>query len=173
MTLVPGDPGSLSALGATLGRSAAAVHADAQRLAAAYRDLGREWGGRASARTRRRGEALGSAADVLAEQLSAVGVAHQEHATDVAELVAAARALTERAAADGLRVREGRVELDYGVTGEAIAARAEARERRRVELQGALDVVLTQLERRRRRLLALVAESTRSLARASESLRNL
>jgi len=173
VTSVPGDPGSLSALGGTLGRSGAALHADAGGLAAAYRDLGRDWGGRASVQARRRGEALGSAADALAEQLSEVGVALQDHATDLAELVAAARVLGEKAEAEGLRVRDGRVELGYGVTGEAVAARADARDRRRAELQAELDVVLTQLARRRRRLLALVAGSSETLARVSASLRDL
>ena len=51
---------------------------------------------------------------------ASVGVL-QDHSTDLADLVARSRAVEERAAAGGLAVRDGRVEVAWGVTGTADA----------------------------------------------------
>jgi hypothetical protein len=145
--------------------------ADLAALDTAYAELGLEWGGRRSVAVRRRGAALAGAGGLLAGELGAVGAALQEHATDLAELAARAREIAERAARDGLQVRERRIELAYGVTGEAVAELADAREHHRTGLQAELDVVLIQLDRRRRRLLDLVTVSTAALAAVSAEVR--
>ena len=66
----------------------------------------------------------------------------QDHATDLAGLVARGRAVEERAGAGGLEVRDGRVELAWGVTGAADVQRDRAREESRVALQSELDLLL-------------------------------
>ncbi len=172
-TLVPGDPGSLSAAGALLVRTAAVLSSDASELRDAYADLGRQWGGPRSVALRRRADLLVAAGEELAATFHRVGTALQEHATDLAELAARARAATERARLEGLEVRDGRVELGYGVRGEASAELAARREERRAGLQAELDVVRTQLARRRARLLAVLAATGPGLTAAATALRLL
>jgi hypothetical protein len=169
--LVPGDPASLSACGATATRSAARLAADAERVRAAYRVLGDGWPGRASVTARRAGAAVADAAGAVATELGAGGAALQELATDLADLAARARQVGDRASALGLEVREGRVELPWGLTGEASASAAAAREAERRALQEELDVVRTLARRRRDRLLAVLGVSTGRLAAVSERLR--
>ncbi len=171
-SLVPGDPASLSAAGGALLRAASLVGPDIEAVAAAYRDLGRDWSGRGAVAQRRRGDDLVAAGSGLCLALESVGAALQGHASDVAELAATARSVAERAAGLGLELRDGRVELAYGVVGEAEASHAAQRQTRREELQAELDVVLTQLRRRRHRLLALLSASTPVLAQAAARLRS-
>ena len=168
--VVPGDPGSLSAAGALLLRTASAVRSEGAGLRAAYADLGRGWGGHRSLVLRRRGEVLLGAAEDLAATFERVGAALQEHATDLAELSGRARAVADRAALDDLEIRDGRVELAYGVTGEAQADSAAHRDERQVALQGELDLVRTQLARRRGRLVQVLASSGPPLAEAARAL---
>jgi len=168
--LAAGDPASVSATAAALTRAGSALAAEADALEAAYRDLGRTWTGRASVDVRRRGAALTAACSTTAAELQLVGTALQDLATDLAELVARARAVAERADADGLALQEGRVVLGYGIAGEADPARAQDRERGRAELQRELDTVRTLLQRRRQRLVELLASSTDALSEATSVL---
>jgi hypothetical protein len=95
----------------------------------------------------------------------------QDHATDLADLVARARALEERARAAGLEVRDGRVERAWGVTGAADADADRAREASRGALQADLDLVLAQHTRRRDWVLDVLRGSTRALGEVSHGLR--
>ncbi|HET7820059.1 MAG TPA: hypothetical protein VFL10_00925, partial [Ornithinibacter sp.] len=111
MSVVPGDPASLSACAGTARSVAERLAGHATGVRTASDELGEGWAGRTSAATRRRTADLATATDVTAGQLDRVGRVLQDHATDLADLVARARALEERARAAGLEVRDGRVEL--------------------------------------------------------------
>ena len=99
----------------------------------------------------------------------------QDHATDLADLVARARAIEERAAGAGLEVRDGRVERAWGVTGPADAGADRARDDVRDALQADLDLVLAQHSRRRDWVLDVLRGSTtrpgRGLPRAAAGVR--
>lgn len=171
MSVVPGDPASVSACAGTV-RSVSqrlADHATGVRSASAA--LGEGWTGRASAVTRRRGADLAAATELTAAQLDRVGRVLQDHATDLADLVARARAIEERARAAGLEVREGRVEIGWGVTGPADADADGARAVTRVALQAELDLVLAQHVRRREWVLGVLRDSNTGLSDLSHRLR--
>ena len=129
MTLVPGDPASLSACAAVARSVAEQLGGRATGVRTASGLLGEGWTGRTSAATRRRAADLAAATDACAAQLDTLGRVLQDHATDLADLVARARAVEERARAAGLDVRDGRVEVGWGVSGTADAQhdRREAR----------------------------------------------
>ena len=95
----------------------------------------------------------------------------QDHATDLADLVARARALEERARAAGLEVRDGRVEIAWGVTGTADAGADRTRAAARAALQSELDLVLAQHRRRRDWVLGVLRDSTTALSDVSHGLR--
>lgn len=171
MSVVPGDPASLSACAGTarvvaqrLGDRATGVRTASERLADG-------WTGRGSATTRRRLDDLGDATTTTAEQVDRVGGVLQDHATDLADLVARARVLEERARTAGLEVREGRVEIGWGVTGPADAGATRARDELRAALQSELDLVLAQHRRRRDWVLGVLRDSTASLSEVSHRLR--
>ena len=84
--------------------------------------------------------------------------------TDLADLVARARVLEERARAAGLEVRDGRVEIGWGVTGAADAEADRSRAATRAALQAELDLVLAQHQRRRDWVLGVLRDSTSALA---------
>ena len=131
----------------------------------ASEQLGEGWAGRTSAATRRRAADLAAATEAAAAQLDRVGRVLQDHATDLADLVARARALEERARAAGLEVRDGRVEIGWGVTGAADAEADRARAATRAALQAELDLVLAQHRRRRDWVLGVLRDSTSGLSR--------
>ena len=171
MSVVPGDPASLSACAGTA-RSVAerlADHATGVRTTSGL--LGVGWTGRTSASTRRRAADLAAATDTTAAQLDRVGRVLQDHATDLADLVARGRALTERARAAGLEVRDGSVEIGWGVTGAADADADRARAATRSALQAELDLVLAQHRRRRDWVLGVLRDSTTGLSDVSHRLR--
>jgi hypothetical protein len=85
--------------------------------------------------------------------------------------VARARAIEERARAAGLEVREGRVEIGWGVTGPADADADGARAVTRVALQAELDLVLAQHVRRREWVLGVLRDSNTGLSDLSHRLR--
>ncbi len=171
MSLVPGDPASLSACALTARAAAERLEDSATGVRAACADLGDGWAGRVSVRARRRGAGLADAADRTAVELDRVGRVLQDHATDLAGLVARGRAVEERAGAGGLEVRDGRVELAWGLTGAADVQRDRAREESRVALQSELDLLRAQHTRRRDWVLAMLRESTATLADVSHGLR--
>ena len=171
MTVVPGDPASLSACAGTARSVAERLATRAGGVRTASERCGQGWTGRTSASTRRGAARLADAALETAEQLDRVGRVLQDHATDLAELVARGRALEERAAAAGLVLRDGRVELGWGVTGTADATADRARDEVRAALQAELDLVLAQHRRRRDWVLGVLRESTTGLSGVSHRLR--
>jgi hypothetical protein len=171
VSVVPGDPASLSACAGTARSVAERLAGHATGVRTASDELGKGWVGRTSAATRRRTADLATATDAAAGQLDRVGRVLQDHATDLADLVARARALEERARAAGLEVRDGRVEIGWGVTGAADADADRSRAATRAALQAELDLVLAQHQRRRDWVLGVLRDSTSALADVSHALR--
>ncbi len=171
MSVVPGDPASLSACAGTARSVAERLGDHATGVRTASDRLGDGWAGRTSASTRRRAADLAAATDTTAAQLDRVGRVLQDHATDLADLVARGRALTERARAAGLEVRDGSVEIGWGVTGAADAEADRARAATQASLQAELDLVLAQHRRRRDWVLGVLRESTTGLSDVSHRLR--
>ena len=114
VSVVPGDPASLSACARTVREVARRLDDHATGVRAAYREVGDGWTGRESVATRRAGAGLADATSATTAELDRVGRVLQDHATDLADLVARARAIEERAAEAGLEVRDGRVERALG-----------------------------------------------------------
>ena len=108
---------------------------------------------------------LAGATASLADELERTARVLQDQATDLADLVARERTLRERAAASGLDVRDGRVELAWGVSGTADATRRDEQEATRAALQADLDLVAAQHARRREFVLGLLRASTRDARR--------
>ncbi len=171
MSIVPGDPASLSACAATARRVAADLGPRAEGIRSSGEALGETWPGRTSARVRHRGSILASATDETAEQLLRVGGVLQDHATELADLVARARTIGEQATAAGLEVRDGRVVVAFGVTGTADLHQARDRDEAQGRLQRDLDLVLAQHRRRRDWVLEVLKDSSTTLGRLSHGLR--
>ena len=111
MSVVPGDPASLSACASTARSVGHGLTGQASRVRATSRELAQGWTGRTSAGVRQRASGLADATDAAASELDRMGRVLQDHASDLADLVARGRAVEERARAAGLVVRDGRVEL--------------------------------------------------------------
>ena len=171
MTTVPGDPASLSACARTSREVGRKLEEHATGVRTAYREVGEGWTGRTSAVTRRAGAGLADAVSTTGTELDHVGRVLQDQATDLADLVARARSLEERARAGGFEVRDGRVEQSWGVTGAADAGDERERERVRTVLQAYLDLVLAQHRRRRDWVLEVLRGSTATLAEVSRGQR--
>lgn len=171
MTIVPGDPASLSACAVTVRGVADGLAREADALTVALAALADGWGGRASVAPRRAGDALTAAAATTASELEHVARVLQDHATDLADLLARARAIDERARAAGLEVRGGTVGAVWGVAGEADAAAVATRDALATALQADLDLVLAQHRRRRDWVLEVLRASTASLDTVSLTLR--
>lgn len=171
MSVVPGDPASLSACAGTVRSVSERLGGNATGVRTASGALGEGWPGRTSAATRRRAADLAAATAATADQLDRVGRVLQDHATDLAELVARGRALEERARAAGLEVRDGRVEIGWGVTGAADLEADRARASTQAALQAELDLVLAQHRRRRDWVLGVLRDSTTGLSDLSHRLR--
>ena len=171
MTLVPGDPASLSACAAVARSVAEQLGGRATGVRTASGLLGEGWTGRTSAATRRRAADLAVATEACAAQLDTLGRVLQDHATDLADLVARARAVEEKARAAGLDVRDGRVEVGWGVSGTADAQHDLAKQEAREVLQAELDLVLAQHRRRRDWVLGVLHDSTSALSALSHRLR--
>ena len=172
MSLVPGDPASVSACALTARAVAERLGRQATGVRTAYEAVGVGWTGRRSVAARRAGGALAQACDETAGELDRVGGLLQDHATDLADLVARARAVEERAAAAGLEVRDGRVERAWGVTGSADAVADRSLEETRSMLQREVELLLAQHRRRRDFVLGFVRESTTTLSGVSHRLRD-
>lgn len=171
MTLVPGDPGSLSACAATASSSAHRLAALAATLGPSVEGLADGWPGRTSAALRRRGAALTGATASIAARLEVMAVVLQDQATDLADLLARARAVEERAGAAGLEVRDGRVVPTLGVLAVADDTTATVRAGVADRLQSELDLVLSQHRHRRDAVLRTLHESYEALAEVSRGLR--
>jgi hypothetical protein len=172
VSTVPGDPGSLSACAATAAAVGRRLGALAQSLGPEVEALGDGWPGRTSVTTRRRGTVLAESTTSTADELTRVAGVLQDQASDLADLLARARSVEERARAAGLEVRDERVVPTYGVRGEADADAQRAQAEQAVRLQGELDLVLAQHRRRRDFVLGVLRESTERLAALSHGLRH-
>lgn len=168
MTVAAGDPASISAGARTAREVARRLEPVADGLRRAADDVADGWTGRTSVETRRSAADLADAASALVAELDRVGQVLQDHATDLADLVARERVIGERATSAGLTVHDGRVEPAPGIWGDA--GRAAEREATRVVLQSDLDLVAAQHARRRDFLLGLVGGSTATLAGVSRGL---
>lgn len=171
MTVVPGDPPSLSACARTAQEAATRLGSAASDLRGEVGALGEGWTGRTSVTARRSGGVLAAATTALATELERVGRVLQDHATDLADLVARERVIRERASSTGLEVRDGRVVLAWGVSGPADADAQGRREATRLALQADLDLVVAQHVRRRDFVLGVLRDSTTSLVEVSHGLR--
>ena len=150
MSVVPGDPASLSACASTARSVGHGLTGQASRVRATSRELAQGWTGRTSAGVRQRASGLADATDAAASELDRMGRVLQDHASDLADLVARGRAVEERARAAGLVVRD---------------------EHLRTALQADLDLVLAQHRRRRDWVLEVLRDSTTDLAGVSHKLR--
>lgn len=171
MSVVPGDPASLSACASTARSVGHGLAGQASRVRATSRELAQGWTGRTSAGVRQRASGLADATDAAASELDRMGRVLQDHASDLADLVARGRRIEEQAREAGLEVRDGRVELGWGVTGTADVAADHDRARVQATLQGDLDLVLAQHQRRRDWVLAALRSSSATLAEISHDLR--
>ena len=171
MTVVPGDPASLSACAGTTQRLSADLAGLVAGIRADVEALGEQWRGRSSVRVRQHASSLAAATEATALELGRVGRVLQDHSTELAELVARARTISERAAAAGLEVRGAEVVVAYGVTGTADLEQSRTRDQVREELQADLSLVLAQHRRRRDWVLGVLRDSSTTLARLSHGLR--
>jgi hypothetical protein len=168
---VSGDPASCSQLGASLRQVAAGLRAD-QRLLRAAADPGDAARPPAAVvRARRRAAQVADSLGVAVDELDEVGSALQAHSSDLAEALADARQLLDRAAAAGLEQRSGRLVPRWGVAGVADARVASDQDDVRAELESQLDRVEGLLRRRRTRLAATLRRSTDLLSTHAEALR--
>jgi hypothetical protein len=176
-TAVAGDPASCSRAGGILRRLASEVRTTGRSAHRAF-DPGvdgaageRARPGVAETAARRRYDTVDRAAAALATELDRLGKDLQAHASDLAEALGAARQVAGRAEAAGLRIADGRVVADWGVSGVADSATATTRDSARTALQSELDTVQHRLRRQRRRLAATAAEAQATLAAHAGALR--
>lgn len=172
---VAGDPASCSRAGGTLRQLASQVRAAGRSAHRAF-DLG-EGGDPArpaavERAARRRYDTVDQAAAALATELDRVGKDLQAHASDLAEALATARQLDSRAAVAGLRIADGRVVPDWGVSGVADSSAATTQESARTALQSELDTVQHRLRQQRRRLAVTAAQAQATLAAHATALRH-
>ncbi len=166
-----GDPASMSALGASLRRTALTLLADGERVTAALEDAAAGWRGPRSVQMRRRAGTVATQTRSVATTLDDVGRSLQSAATDLAEAVSHLRELEDAASALGLEVREGTVTRGWGITGVADAATLHDEERQRERLQERVHQAVTTLGRRRARLAEDLARAADLLAQSSADLR--
>lgn len=166
-----GDPAALSALAATLRRTALQLSSDAETLREALEDCSPGWTGPAATSTRRRTAAVLATLEPVAAALDGCGRHLQQASTDLAAATADLRALEESAIAAGFEVRDGRLHQAWGITGVADRVAEADGDRRRDELQERLRQLLATMGRHRAALAAHCDEATRLLGRASSALR--
>jgi hypothetical protein len=171
VSVVPGDPASVSACASTVQVLAERLGSRSRGVEEAVRGVAEGWPGRVSVGTRRRGGALAEAGSTTAAELERVAVVLQDHATDLAALIARARRLEETAATAGLQVRDRRVVPAYGIVGEADPAADTERTHVASALQVELDALLARHARRRDWVLGVLRTSTGELAAVSHALR--
>ncbi|CAN7145265.1 hypothetical protein [Knoellia sp. LjRoot47] len=168
---MPGDPGSLSAIGAATRRAARDLAAAGARSETAYASLKGTWATSTSVRTRKEGQrALASLAEGM-RHAETVGAALQAYAVELSGLQARARAVVDEATGTGITVEAGQVSLAWGVTGEADAETTRQRSEAVRQVQSELDAIAAHHRRRRDRLLAEVASSSTDLEELARTLR--
>lgn len=154
-----GDPASMSALGATLRRTALALAADGERLTSGLEAAAPGWTGPRSVHLRRRAGTVATQTRSVAATLDQVGRSLQTAATELAQVP------------DGLEVREGMVTRGWGITGVADPATVHDEDRQRERLQERVHLAVTTLGRRRARLADELSRASDLLARSSADLR--
>lgn len=169
--VVPGDPASLSTLGAAARRSARELAAARERSGTAYGSLKEVWGTSTSVRTRKEGHRALTTLAEGARHADVVGSAIQSYAVELSQLQARARAAVDEASAAGLVVEDGQAQLAWGVTGEADSGAMRERVDAVRRVQAELDAIAAQHRRRRDRLLAEIAGSTADLEGLARALR--
>jgi hypothetical protein len=164
---LPGDPASCSYAGGALRQLATRLRVVGRQAHEALDALdaldapddGQAPGAAAEVRARRRADALDRVAAESTRQLDRLGSALQAFATDLAESQASAARVAERAEAAGLRLGDGVLAAQWGVSGVAdphVRARQDAA---KAALQSDLDTVTAALAQRRQRLLAILRET--------------
>lgn len=166
-----GDPASLSALAATLRRTAVVLRADGEGLDHAREDATPGWTGPASVATRRRVATLGAAATTTATALDDCGRGLQLAATELSASIARLRALEEEATAAGLQVRDGTVGRSWGITGVADPSHETDGDLLRERLQERVHQTVTTMGRHRTRLAADCERARALLADAVTAMR--
>jgi len=168
---LPGDPGSLTAAGTAARRAARDLAFASAGGTTAYLSLKDAWGTSTSVRTRKEGQRSMTALSRGGRQAEAVGMALQSYAAELSALQARARRVVDVAGTAGLVIEDGQVALGWGVTGEADLGATHDRDATVGTLQAELDGLAAQHRRRRDRLLAELAASTRELAKIASDLR--
>ena len=166
-----GDPASVSALGATLRRTALELTAHADRVRATLDDASPGWTGPRAVATRQRVDRVAASAAASAATLDECARSLQQSAAELAATTAGLRALEEEAAAAGLQVRDGTVHRAWGITGVADAGGEAAGADRREELQGRVHQLVAGLGSDRARLAADCRRAAHELALAAAALR--
>lgn len=166
-----GDPASMSALGASLRRTAVLLAADGEQLTATLDDAAPGWSGPRSVALRRRTGTVATQTRSLASTLDDVGRSLQAAATDLAAAIGRLRELEDAARAVGLEVREGTVTRGWGITGVADPAALHDEDRHREQLQERVHQAVTTLGRRRARLVDDLTRAAELLAASSAELR--
>lgn len=171
ITPLLGDPASISALGASLRRTAVRLSADGEDLASALADATPGWRGPRSVQLRQRAATTAEQTNAVASALDEVGRSLQGAAADLSTAIASLRELEDAAAALGLEVREGAVTKGWGITGVADPAAVRVEDDRRERLQERVHQSVTTLGRHRARLTKDLARAHDLLARAGDELR--
>lgn len=164
---VLGDPASLAALGSALQRAAADLGTLLRELEGEPRPHTSSGAGRDTTsrlhtsrlrELRARGESVTTAMEIVGRRVS-------EHASEVADALALARRISERALASGLVVDGGTVTRPAGVRGVADAGAERDRGEAAARLQRVLDTVLLDLDTARRMLRRDLDEARARCAR--------
>lgn len=166
-----GDPASMSALGASLRRTAVLLAADGERLTTNLDDATPGWTGPRGTALRRRTGTVATQTRSVASTLDDVGRSLQAAATDLAVAVGHLRELEDAARALGLEVREGTVTKGWGITGVADPTALHDEDRQRERLQERVHQAVTTLGRRRARLAEDLTRAAELLAQSSAELR--
>lgn len=171
ITPLLGDPGSMSALGASLRRTAVRLSADSEDLERAADDATPGWSGPRATGLRQRVSTTAEETKAVAAALDDAGKALQAAATDLSTAIARLRELEDAAAAAGLELREGGVTKGWGITGVADAATVRDEDRERERLQERVHQAVSALGQKRSRLATELDRASTLLRASSAHLR--
>lgn len=171
MSVLWGDPASVSALAAALRRAAARLAGDGLSVRERLREDAPERSGPRLAQTRQDVDAVMAGSARVAEVLDSTGRRLQSGATDLAATITTLRRLEEEAATLGLEVRDGTVRERWGIIGVADPAAARADEENRHRVQERLHIGLADLGRRRAALARDCATASQTLQECTAALR--
>lgn len=155
---LPGDPASCSYAGGALRQLATRLRVVGRRAHECLDD-GQPPRAAAEVRARRRADALDRLAAESTRQLDRLGSALQAFATDLAESQASAARVAERAEAAGLRLGDGVLLTQWGVSGLADPHVRATQDAAKAALQSDLGALTAALAQRRQRLLAILRET--------------